>query len=687
VPSASDPFDYATAFSRNLGWVTESEQRLLRQKRVAIAGLGGAGGSHLLTLTRLGIGAFHVADLDAFELVNFNRQAGAAVSTLGRPKVDTMIRMARDIQPDLRIEAFPHGVDASRADAFLDGVDVYVDGLDFFAFDARRAVFAACARKGIPAVTAAPLGMGAAVLVFMPGGMTFEEYFQLEGRSEADQSLRFLLGLAPAALYARHLVDRTRVDLGARSGPSTAIACELCAGVAAAQVLKILLQRGDVIAAPRGLHFDAYANKLARTHVRGGNRNPWQRVKLWAAAKVMAAQPRRAVPAASAAASGPGAAASAASQERPETTMARVLDAARWAPSGDNTQVWRFEITGPRSCRVHTHDTRERVVYDLDGHASHLAVGALLESLRIAASELRCRTTVIRAPADDAGPAQVFDVVLTEDAAVSPDPLAPYLAIRSVQRKRLSTRALTAGDKAALEAAAGPGYGLTWLESTRDRWSVARLLHANTKLRLTTPEAFEVHCSAIEWNAQFSADRMPDEALGLGAGSLVATRWAMQSWERVAFLNTYLAGASLPGLELDVIPALGCAAHFLIVAERAPRGIDDHVAAGRAMQRVWLTATRLGLQMQPETTPLIFAAYVRAGRPFSRAPGAKALFEQARGIAAALARLVGAEPLERAVFMARIGHGPAAAARSTRKTLARLTRAPAAAGPGSEQRP
>jgi len=42
------------------------------------------------------------------------------------------------------------------------------------------------------------------------------------------------------------------------------------------------------------------------------------------------------------------------------------------------------------------------------------------------------------------------------------------------------------------------------------------------------------------------------------------------------------------------------------------------------------------------------------------------------------------------VFMARIGHGPAAAARSTRKTLenlVHLTRAPATVGPGSEERP
>lgn len=47
------PFEYDRAFSRNLGWLTEDEQRTLRDKRVAIAGLGGVGGVHLLTLSTL----------------------------------------------------------------------------------------------------------------------------------------------------------------------------------------------------------------------------------------------------------------------------------------------------------------------------------------------------------------------------------------------------------------------------------------------------------------------------------------------------------------------------------------------------------------------------------------------------------------------------------------------------------
>ncbi len=180
-----EPFNYDEAFSRNIGWVTEVEQEALRGKRVAIAGLGGVGGVHLLTLARLGVGRFAIADPDRFDLVNFNRQVGATTQTLGRSKVATLATMAREINPELDIRTFEDGVTPENLDTFLDGADVYVDGLDFFAFDARERVFAACAAKGIPAVTVAPIGMGAALLNFMPGRMTFEKYFRLRGAERA----------------------------------------------------------------------------------------------------------------------------------------------------------------------------------------------------------------------------------------------------------------------------------------------------------------------------------------------------------------------------------------------------------------------------------------------------------------------------------------------------------------------
>lgn len=276
----SNPFQYEQAFSRNIGWVTPAEQQQLRGKRIAIAGGGGVGGVHLLTLARLGVTHFHIADFDTFDIPNFNRQVGAMMSTVGQPKADVLARMARDINPDIDIKIFPEGVHADNLDAFLAGVDLYVDALDFFAFDARQQTFAACARLGIPATTAAPLGMGAALLNFMPGKMTFEEYFGWGDLPEQEKAIRFVVGLAPAGLHRNYLMVPGSVNFAERRGPSTFMACQLCAGIIATESLKILLGRGDVLAAPWGMQFDAYRNKLKRTWRPGGNRHPIQRLAI-----------------------------------------------------------------------------------------------------------------------------------------------------------------------------------------------------------------------------------------------------------------------------------------------------------------------------------------------------------------------------------------------------------------------
>ena len=635
-------FDSGRAFVRNLGWVTPDEQALLRGRRVAIAGLGGVGGSHLVTLARLGIGKFHIADLDVFEIENFNRQYGARVSTLGCPKVEVLAAAARDINPDVDLRTFADGVDASNVDEFLAGVDLYVDGLDFFAVAARRAVFAACARKGIPAITAAPLGMGAAVLNFLPGQMTFDEYFGMVGVNENEQLLRFFVGLAPAGLQQRYLVDPTSIDLAEHRGPSTAMGCELCAGVAASQALKILLNRGDVPAAPHGLQYDAYLNKLRRTWRPGGNRNPLQRLTLaLARERLTAERPPVAAPASGA--------------------VHEVLELARWAPSGDNAQPWRFEVLGDKAFAVHGRPAGD--IYDLQGHATQLALGALLETIDIAATASGKRAEVSRRSGTDT---PVFDVELT-DSDADASPLAPAIRLRRVQRRPMPTTPLTARQYRALVDAAG-SFDVRFLSSPRDRRRAARLNFANSLLRLGTPEAFDTHAAAIEWNADRSEEAMPDRALGVNPVTGRIMRWALGSRRRAEGLDR-LGGSIGPAAEMELIPGLACAAHFVLVAPRPPRSMEDFLDAGRVVQRFWLTATLIGLQVQPQYTPLVFHEYVRDAVPFTR----DAVSEQrARAVAAKMADLLGPDTLERAVFYGRIGGGPPAAARSTRLPLERL---------------
>ena len=408
----TNPFDYHTAFSRNVGWVTETEQRILRSKRVAIAGMGGR---HLLTLTRLGVGSFSIADFDTFDMLNFNRQAGASMSHLCRPKVEALAEMAFDINPTLHLRCFPEGLTRTNLGEFLDAADIYVDGLDFFAFEMRRSVFSACHERGIPAITAAPLGMSAALLVFMPGKMRFETYLRWEGHSDTEQGLRFLVGLAPAGLHRGYLVDPARIDLKARRGPSTPMGCELCTRVTGAQVLKILLRRGKIRSAPHGMQFDAYRDRLVRTWRPGGNRNPLQKLSLFIgrrrpAPRILDAPFDE-------------------RERRTETDGARdgdlideILDVARWAPSGDNTQPWRFARVNDRHFTVHGSDTREHSIYDLDGHSSQVALGALLENTGIAAAE-QGQSVVFRRKPDMPETTPTFDVFLDANETVRPKPV------------------------------------------------------------------------------------------------------------------------------------------------------------------------------------------------------------------------------------------------------------------------
>jgi hypothetical protein len=198
---------------------------------------------------------------------------------------------------------------------------------------------------------------------------------------------------------------------------------------------------------------------------------------------------------------------------------------------------------------------------------------------------------------------------------------------------------------------------------------MAGLLFSSARLRLVTPEAYRVHHDVIEWDARFSTDKVPDQALGVNQAMLSMMRFAMHDWGRVQFFNRFLAGTWLPRIQMDYLPARACGAHFVLMARKPPLAIDANLDAGRAMQRFWLTATRQSLMLQPEMTPLIFARYAREGRSFSTRPGA---LREAGCVAQRLAQVMGADAVGNGFFIGRIGHAPAPRARSLRKELAAL---------------
>lgn len=349
-------------------------------------------------------------------------------------------------------------------------------------------------------------------------------------------------------------------------------------------------------------------------------------------------------------------------------TLVRILELGRWAPSGDNTQPWRFEIVDDGLIRIHGFDTRDEVVYDFAGHASHIAHGALLETLRIAASAHGCAASwVLRPDGDDRQPVYELHVRRAEGLVV--DPLFPFIEQRVVQRRPMRTTPLTAEQRRALAASVGDGYELRLFETFPARAAVARLLWDNALIRLTCPEAFEVHRQVIEWGARFSEDRIPEQAVGVDPLTARLMRWVMKSWARVDFFNKYLMGTVAPRIQLDLLPALGCAAHLCLIARQRPASMLDYVGAGVAMQRLWLTAHAVGLHLQPEMTPVIFNWYASAGRSLSRKAG---IDDRVRLLAGRLGSLLGADAAGGLVVMCRVGVSSPPASRSTRKALAGL---------------
>lgn len=346
-----------------------------------------------------------------------------------------------------------------------------------------------------------------------------------------------------------------------------------------------------------------------------------------------------------------------------------ILEQARWAPSGDNTQPWRFEIVADDHIAVHGHDTRDWCLYDFDGHASHIAHGALLETLRVAATGFERSAHWTLRPGSS-GSAPIYDVRLETVAGLAPDPLLPFIRTRAVQRRPMRTTPLTEPEREALRQSVGPGFRVQFFESPGVRWQVAKLLWESAGIRLTCPEAYRVHKEIIEWGTRYSEDRIPEQAVGVDPLTAKLMRWVMQSWSRVQFFNRYLGGTIAPRVQLDLLPGMLCAAHALLIAEHALQSLDDYLLAGAALQRLWLTAASLGLQLQPEMTPVIFRWYARSGRSLSAEPGLDAAAER---MSIHFERVAGADSTTPFAFFCRLGHGAPALSRSTRKPLEQLT--------------
>lgn len=131
---------------RNLGWLGDTDdeardrQLKLRDTVIGVAGCGGIGGSMADRLARLGVLNLRIADLDAFEYSNINRQLGAGVATVGKNKAETVAETIHTMVPDVSIDVFPTGITKENAEEFVSGCDFILDEIEPYEFRPRYAL-------------------------------------------------------------------------------------------------------------------------------------------------------------------------------------------------------------------------------------------------------------------------------------------------------------------------------------------------------------------------------------------------------------------------------------------------------------------------------------------------------------------------------------------------------------------
>jgi nitroreductase len=353
-------------------------------------------------------------------------------------------------------------------------------------------------------------------------------------------------------------------------------------------------------------------------------------------------------------------------------TIERILDAAHWAPSGDNAQPWTFEVQDENRFDVCVRIEPGNVYEYRQGEPTLISAGTLLANIAIAAPSGGRRAKWEYRGAEGHG--HRISVTLEEDSAAAEHPLYGEIQRRSVDRRPYRLRGLGPADKRALADALGPDFSVTWHESLAARRKIAGLTRLATDIRLRIPETFAIHSRIVDWQRAYSPDGIPSQALGVDAMTQKMMRWTLAKQERTQMANK-MGSPFFAGLQMDFLPGLFSAAYFAFRFQQ-PRaqgaaGIAQLLSAGEAVQRFWLTASKRGLVLQPCLATLAFAHYGLADEAFTTSAAER---RKAKVLARRVVRDLG--DLQATFFVGRIGFPQSAKleSRSLRVPLAKLVK-------------
>ncbi|MBF0104254.1 MAG: HesA/MoeB/ThiF family protein [Deltaproteobacteria bacterium] len=164
--SAKNP---STRYLKHLSLKDFGEQGQGRLKNASVLqiGAGGLGSASLLYLAAAGVGRIGVADDEAVELSNLQRQILYKSCDEGRTKVDCARLQLEALNPDVRVQTYQQRVTAVNIESLINEYDFIISGVD--TFEAKLLINDACVLSSRPFSHASAMQYEGQIFTYVPG--------------------------------------------------------------------------------------------------------------------------------------------------------------------------------------------------------------------------------------------------------------------------------------------------------------------------------------------------------------------------------------------------------------------------------------------------------------------------------------------------------------------------------------
>jgi nitroreductase/molybdopterin/thiamine biosynthesis adenylyltransferase len=586
--------------SRNQYKITAAEQADLAGRTIAVAGLS-VGAASAFTLAQEGVGSrFRLADFDRLSLSNLNRLR-ASVTDVGLPKVVIAARQMYEIDPYLDIAIWPEGLTEDNADAFLTGdgrADLFIEECDdlYIKVLARErarahgiAVLMETNERGMLDVERFDLEPDRPVLHGLIDGVAATDLKGLPVREKVPHVLRIL---GPENLSERMAPSLMEIGHTLSSWPQLASGVALGAALLTDTARRVLLGQftasGRFFVDPAQLVRDGAQAHTAPSAPPATRPAPGPTAQTRTSPLVLP---------------GPG-------EALGEEGIRRLVAYGIQAPSGGNVQPWKFLARGPvLLCR--TDDTQPPTLLDFQGTATQLAIGAAVENIDLAARAAgwACHVRPFPEPAD---PRTVCALTFSRAPHTPRPELVDWIERRATNRRPGPARPLEEAHRQALmRCAADSGARLHLVTDRAELEETGRILGAGDRLRMLSPRLHQEMMTELRWTPEevrTTRDGIDIATLEVDSADLAGLSLA-RHWPHLAFVRHVGGGRAFEeGARTSVAAssAIGC-------LTTTGTGSHAYFDGGRALQRLWLTATSLGLGFQPVTALLYLFARVERG--------------------------------------------------------------------------